>query len=127
MPLVRIALMEGKQPSYLKSIGDAVHKAMVETISVPEFDRFQIITEHTRDTLFYDPHYLGIERSDDIVMIQIALRGGRTVEMKKALYGRIVELLRDDPGIRPEDVLITLVENDLPDWSFGNGVAQYVS
>jgi phenylpyruvate tautomerase PptA (4-oxalocrotonate tautomerase family) len=50
---------------------------------------------------------------------------GRTVEMKRALYRRITELLSADPGIRPEDVLINLVEVQKENWSFGNGIASY--
>ncbi len=125
MPLVRISLMEGKPETYRAAIGDAVHRAMVETINVPAQDRFQIVTEHLRADLIYDPSYLGIRRSDDLVMVQITLNTGRTTEMKKALYARMAELLAASPGLRPEDLLVSLVEVPKENWSFGNGVAQY--
>ena len=125
MPLVRISLMEGKPETYRAAIGDAVHRAMVETINVPAQDRFQIVTEHPRADLIYDPSYLGIRRSDDLVMVQITLNTGRTTEMKKALYARMAELLAASPGLRPEDLLVSLVEVPKENWSFGNGVAQY--
>jgi len=127
MPLVRISLREGKPTAYQKAIGDAVHQAMVEAISVPPLDRFQIITEHTPDGLIYDPEYLGIRRTDDVVFIQITLNTGRALELKKALYARIVELLKKNPGVRPEDVFINLTEVPRENWSFGSGVAQYAS
>ena len=127
MPLVRIALREGKSPAYRRAIGDAVHRAMVEAVNAPPLDRFQVVTEHPADGLIYDPAYLGIERTDDVVLIQITLNAGRTVEQKKALYARIVELLAENPGVRPQDVLINLVEVSRENWSFGNGVAQYAS
>ena len=57
--------------------------------------------------------------------MQITLNAGRTVEMKKALYARIAELLATSPGVRREDVLVSLVEVAKENWSFGNGVAQY--
>jgi phenylpyruvate tautomerase PptA (4-oxalocrotonate tautomerase family) len=98
---------------------------MTCTVNVPADDRFHILTEHASGLIF-DAHYLDIERSPNSVAIQITLRKGRTVEMKQALYRRIVENLAMQPGVRPEDILICLVENDLADWSFGNGVAQYV-
>ena len=125
MPLVRISLREGKPESYKRKIGDAVHQAMVETIAVPAQDRFQIITEHCAAGLIYDPDYLKIHRTDDIVIIQITLNQGRTVEMKKALYSRIAELLHQEIKLRKEDVLINLVEVPKENWSFGNGQAQY--
>jgi phenylpyruvate tautomerase PptA (4-oxalocrotonate tautomerase family) len=125
MPLVRIALRKGTTPQYRKAIADQVHKAMVETIKIPEQDRFQIITEHDEDSLIYDPSYLGISRSDSIVMIQITISAGRTVEVRKALFARIAALLRDLPGVPTEDVFVNLVETSKENWSFGNGIAQY--
>ena len=125
MPLVRIDLRQGKTPEYRAKIGDAVYRAMLETINLPPHDRFQVIADHPADGLVYDSSYLGINRSDDIVFIQITLNAGRTLEQKKALYARIAELLAKEPGIRPEDVLINLVECAKEDWSFGNGIASY--
>jgi phenylpyruvate tautomerase PptA (4-oxalocrotonate tautomerase family) len=125
MPLVRISHRAGVADTYRQALSDGVQEAMASTVNVPANDRFHIVTEHAAG-LIYDAHFLDIERSADWVAIQITLRKGRTVEMKQALYKRIVENLAASPGLRPEDVLICLVENDLPDWSFGNGVAQYV-
>jgi 4-oxalocrotonate tautomerase len=125
MPLVRIDLRRGKTAEYRHKIGDMVYQAMLETINVPEHDRFQVIAEHPQDGLLYDSSYLGIHRTDDVVFIQITLNKGRTLEQKKALYARIAELLANEPGIRREDVLINLVECAKEDWSFGNGIASY--
>lgn len=123
MPLVRI----GRTPEQKSLIGDAIYDAMRETLNVPEDDRFQILTEHAADGLVCDPHYLGIERTDDVLFIQVFLRKGRTIEMKQAFYRRTAELLHQRTGLRMEDIFIALSENDLADWSFGNGIAQYVS
>lgn len=125
MPLVRISLMQGKPAKYRAAIGNAVHRAMVESINVPPLDRFQVITEHTRGDIVYDPTYLDIKRTDDVVFIQITMNVGRTVEMKRALYRRVTELLGAEPGIRPEDVMVNLVEVPKENWSFGNGIASY--
>lgn len=127
MPLVCISLREGKPEAYRRAIGEAVHRAMVETINVPALDRFQVITEHTPSGLIYDPAYLGINRTVDVIFVQITLNAGRTVEQKRALYARIVGLLAENPGVRPQDVLINLVEVPRENWSFGNGEAQYAA
>ena len=125
MPLVRIALRAGKSESYRRAVADSVHRAMVETINVPAKDRFQIITEHGPSDLIYDPSYLDIPRTDGVVLIQITLNSGRSVELKKALFARIAALLSDNPGVRREDVFVSLVEVAKENWSFGNGIAQY--
>ena len=59
---------------------------MVETLAVPEHDRFQIITEHEADGLIYDPSYLGINRSDDVVLVQITLSAGLVEAVAKHEY-----------------------------------------
>src|SRR6185437_10808330 len=99
MPLVRISLMEGKPESYRQKVGDAVHRAMAETINVPPLDRFQIITSHAKSDFIYDAEYLNISRTDELIMIQITLNLGRSIEMKKAFYKRAVELLVQDVKI----------------------------
>ena len=123
MPLTTIALRKGKPAQYRRALADGVHAAMVETIGIPKDDRFQLIDEYEPDSLIYDPSFLGIERSDDIVIIRITLRRGRSREMRTALHRRIAEKLAATPGVRPEDVFISLVENDYADWSPGRGEA----
>ncbi|HXO31126.1 MAG TPA: tautomerase family protein [Candidatus Acidoferrales bacterium] len=125
MPLVRISLREGKSEEYRKAVADGVHRAMVEGAAVPEQDRFQIITEHPPSGLIYDPTYLGIQRSNDIVMVQITLSTGRKLAQKRQLFKRMAEILAENPGLRPEDLMINLVEVAWENWSFGKGGAQY--
>jgi len=125
MPLVRISLMMGKPKGFGKKVGEIVYRSMVDTINVPAKDHFQVVTEHDRDSLIYDPNYLDIQRTDQIIFIQITLNEGRTVELKKALYKAIAERLHTELAVRMEDVLISLVEVKKENWSFGNGVAQY--
>jgi phenylpyruvate tautomerase PptA (4-oxalocrotonate tautomerase family) len=124
MPLVRISLVKGKRPAFRRQLGDAVHRALVETIDVPPLDRFQLVTEHEPADFVYDPSYLGMRRTDDLVVIQITLSAGRSLQKKRALYQRIADNLAA-LGVRREDVWINLVEVASENWSFGNGVASY--
>jgi 4-oxalocrotonate tautomerase len=124
MPLVRIELMHGWTAEQRRRIGDAVHRALVETIGVPERDRFQLISEHGVSDLVYDREYLGIKRTDGIVIIQITLSTGRTSAQKRALFRRIADNLAA-LDIRREDVWINLVEVARENWSFGLGLASY--
>jgi 4-oxalocrotonate tautomerase len=125
MPLVRIDLPAGKPAGYARAVADVVYEAMIPTLNVPKNDRFQVISEHARETLIIDPTYLGIERSTDALIVQIALSEGRTVEMKQAFYHAVADGLHARVGIRREDVFINLVEVKKENWSFGNGIAQY--
>ena len=125
MPLVRIEYRKGIHDDLGTKIGAIVYRSMVETINVPESDHFQIITDHEANGLIYDPEYLGIHRSDGIIIIQVTLNEGRTTEKKKEFYKMVAESLHQEIGLRKEDIFINLVEVKKENWSFGNGVAQY--
>jgi 4-oxalocrotonate tautomerase len=127
MPLVRISIKKGKPDAAIQAISNGVHEAMVATINVPPDDCFQIITEHEQVRLIAHPNYLGIARSGDAVIVQITMLAGRTTAQKQALYHAIAANLQNDPGVRPEDVMVVVSENGADDWSFGNGEAQFAS
>ena len=126
MPLVRIDLRRGKSGEFKRTLTNEIYEAMRETFNVPDNDRFMVINEHDEDNFAFDRTYLGIERSDDLVLIQIAANNTRSQETKQAFYGRLVERLSQHPGLRPQDVFINLLEVQKENWSFGNGIAQYV-
>jgi 4-oxalocrotonate tautomerase len=126
MPLVQIDVLEGRPGEELTAIADSVHEAMVEHLDVPERDRFQIVTQHTEQSLRFNRHYLDVERSDRWVMVRITLSAGRATEAKQAFYGRLAGLLVDRVGLRGEDLAVMLVENAREDWSFGHGQASYL-
>lgn len=127
MPLVRVSLRQGKPAAYRKAILDGIYDAMRSTFDVPEDDRFMVVSQHDEADFSYSRNYLGIARSDDFVLIQLTVSNTRPREKKKALYRAIVENLAKNPGIRGEDVFINLVEVLPENWSFGNGIAQYVA
>jgi 4-oxalocrotonate tautomerase len=127
MPLVRISLRRGKPAAYRKAILDGIYDAMRSAFDVPEEDRFMIISEHDEADFSYSANYLGIARSDNLVLIQITANNTRTRDKKKALYRAIADNLSKNPGVRPQDVFINLVEVLPENWSFGNGLAQYAA
>ncbi|KVE36276.1 tautomerase family protein [Burkholderia sp. TSV86] len=125
MPFTRIALREGKSAEYRQALSAGVHRALQQAFDVPVDDIFMIITEYGADNFFYGRDYLGIARSDDLVMIQITANNTRTLAQKRELYRLIADQLAESPGVRREDVFINLVEVLKENWSFGNGIAQY--
>jgi 4-oxalocrotonate tautomerase len=124
MPLTQIFLRGGKPTGYRLAIAESLQKALTDALGVPAEERFQLITEFGKDNFIFDPSYKNISRSQDLVMIVITLKAGRSNELKKTLYQTIVTELGNSPKIRREDVLIVLHENGPADWSFGDGGAQ---
>jgi len=125
MPLVKLYLRKGKSPEYVRSVADAVHEALVAAANVPADDRFQIIQQLEDDRLIAHPTYGGVNRSRDLITVEITLNSGRTVEIKKKLYAEIVSRMGRVADVRPDDVLISLVEVSKENWSFGGGRATY--
>ena len=125
MPLVRIDLLEGNSAEFKTQLGELVYESMLETIGIPEEDKFVVVNDLKAEELIFSTNYLGIDRTDGIVIIQITMNEGRTTEVKKALYKTVADKLNSQLDIRKEDVFISLVEVNKENWSFGNGIAQY--
>jgi phenylpyruvate tautomerase PptA (4-oxalocrotonate tautomerase family) len=125
MPLVRIDLAAGHSPEGLAAIARGVHDALVAAFAIPPDDRFAILTEHAASEMIHTSTYLGVTYTDGLTIVQITCNDGRTVEQKKALFAAIASNLAADPGVRPADVFVNLVEVRKENWSFGDGIAQY--
>jgi 4-oxalocrotonate tautomerase len=126
MPLVRISLRQGTSPAYRQALSEGVHRAMIESLAIPPDDRFQVITECAPENLIYDTSYLGVQRTDRVVFVQITMSTGRKPQQKRELFRRMAEILAVSPGLRPQDLLVNLVEVSWENWSFGNGEAHYM-
>jgi len=124
MPRLNISLRAGKPEAYRQAILDGLYRAMREALNVPEDDQFMTITEHDAANFRYGNAY-GVARSADLVYIQITVFNTRTLKQKEALCRRIVELLGQSPGIRPEDVFVNIYDAPKENWYLGHGLAQY--
>jgi len=125
MPFVKIFLRDGKSQEYKRAVGDAIHSALTSEANVPPDDRFQAFVNLHEGELIAHPSYGGVTRSNELLIVEITLNAGRTVEVKKSLYAAIAKNLEKDPGLRADDLLVSLVEVTKENWSFGGGRATY--
>ena len=125
MPLVRIDVPDHLASGLESEIGDLVYDAMLECLKVPVDDKFQVLTRHAESQIVKPKSYLGIEYSDQLIIIQITLNEGRDTDVKKAFYAKVAHSLHSRLNIRKEDILISLVEVNKENWSFGHGEMQY--
>lgn len=121
MPMSRISLLKGKSPEYLRAVSDSLHQALVDTFGVPADDRFQVIHQHEPYEMSFDRHYLGGPRSDDYMLICVTAGRARSAAVKQAFYRRLVGLLAESPGVRPQDVMVVINTTQADDWSFAGG------
>ncbi len=127
MPLIRISMRRGRPASHPATIVDGVYRALRATFEVPENDLFAVVHQHDADEFVFDANYFGFQRSAGLVIIQLTVANTRGVTQKKALYAAIAANLQREPGLKPDDIFISLVEVKREDWSFGGGIAQYVA
>ncbi len=127
MPLIRISLRRGRPAAETAAIVDGVYRALRDTFEVPDKDLFAVIHQHDADEFIFDPHYFGFQRSAGLVIVQLTVANTRGVTQKKQLYAAIAANLQRDPGLKPDDIFVNLVEVKREDWSFGGGIAQYVA
>ncbi|UKS56609.1 tautomerase family protein [Exiguobacterium acetylicum] len=126
MPLLRFDVIEGRSEEELKTLLDTAHDAMVEAFDVPERDRYQIVHTHKAHEMVIQDTGLGFERTKDIVLISVTSKT-RTEEKKQRLYQLLAERLQANCGLAPTDLMVSIVENDAADWSFGLGEAQFLT
>ncbi|MEV7758243.1 tautomerase family protein [Microbacterium sp. NPDC089180] len=125
MPLVMIDTIRGRyDESELRTMMDAVQEAVVEAFGVP--DRYQILTQHEPFELVALDTGLGIERSERLVIVRLASKQ-RTEGAKVELYRLLAQYLGERVGVQGNDLVVSITENGDADWSFGRGVAQFVT
>ncbi|WP_432544088.1 tautomerase family protein [Kineococcus sp. SYSU DK002] len=126
MPLLRFDLVAGRTPAELTALLDAAHAAVVEAFTVPDGDRYQVVHQHPAGELVVHDTGLGIERTRDVVVLQVTSRR-RSQQQKEAFYRLLTRNLQEQAGVAPADVVVSIVENSDADWSFGHGRAQFLT
>jgi hypothetical protein len=126
MPLLRFDLIEGRPESKIREILDVTHEVLLETLKVPERDRYQVVHEHKRSRMVVKDTGLGFARSDNVLLLQVTSRP-RSRKMKESFYRLLVERLASRCGMSPNDVIVNFVTNADEDWSFGAGRAQFLT
>ncbi|QOF80061.1 tautomerase family protein [Variovorax sp. 38R] len=124
MPIIHISMRAGKPEAYRQAIFDSLYRALRDALNVPQDDQFMTITEHDAANFRYGGAF-DVARSDDLLYVQITVFNTRTAQQKKALFQRIAQLLAESPGIRPEDIFVTIADAPKENWSVGHGLAQF--
>jgi phenylpyruvate tautomerase PptA (4-oxalocrotonate tautomerase family) len=126
MPLVYYDIVRGRSHDEIRALLDSAQRAMLEAFETPERDRYQLVTEHSPDEMIIQDNGLGIERSENMVVIHlISRRGRKTSAQKEKLYELLVRNLKRDCGLDPADLVVVITENESEDWSLGYGKAQF--
>ena len=126
MPLINIDVIRGRDEAATRTLLDAIHAAMVEAFDAPTTDRYQILTQHDEHEIVVEDTGLGFPRSRDLVVIRLTSKA-RTDTEKQTFYRLLATYLQERAGVSPDDVVVAIAENGPGDWSFGGGVAQFLT
>ncbi len=121
MPFARIDLLKGKPADYRATVADIAYHGIVDVLKAPDGDNFIVINEHSPENLIFDKTFLGFNRSNDFILIQITSTVGNNIDAKLAVYKYLSTELNKKLGLRPDDLMVNMVYVDRSDWSFGNG------
>lgn len=126
MPLLIFEVIEGRSEAELKTLLDAAHRAVLSAFEVPQRDRYQIVHENKAHHMVIEDTGLNLTRTRDLVVVRV-ITSPRTEEQKQRFYADLSRELKESCGIESSDLMVSITTNSKGDWSFGNGVAQYLT
>jgi len=125
MPVAKIHVLEGRyNEARLRKVSDAVQNGLISALGIPPEDFFQIIHVLPGGRFLHTPSFLGLNYSDDLIILDITFISGRPKEKRLALLKALNDGVVAAAGISPDDLLITLYETPGENISFGRGLAQ---
>lgn len=127
MPFVRVSIHQADTDGELAAISDRIQTSFIDAVNVPATDRFQVITRHPASGMVCMLEYLYIKHGDRVLFVQITANEGRTLAMKKALFAALASSIAATGAVTADNMTISLIEVKKENWSFGNGIAQYVA
>lgn len=126
MPLLNIHVVKGRSIEALTELQQAIHEAMVEAFEVPVRDRYQILSEHEDSHFVMQDTGLGFERTASHVLIHVTTRP-RSHAMKERFYALLAQYLGERCSVSSTDLMVSCIENNDADWTFGFGKAQFLT
>jgi hypothetical protein len=125
MPVAKIHVLKGQySEARLGKVSSAVQNGLISALGIPPEDFFQIIHVLPRGQFRHTPSFLGLNYSDDLIILEITFISGRPKEKRLALLKALNDGVVAAAGISPDDLLVTLYETPGENISFGRGLAQ---
>lgn len=126
MPLIKLHIQKGRSEAEVGLLLDTVHEVVLSAFKVPERDRYQLVFEHEVSRFRALDTGLGFKRTQKFVLVEV-VSWPRPRAEKLAFYQGLSAQFEEKCGISASDIMVSFVENTDEDWSFGAGVAQFVT
>ena len=121
MPLAKIHVVEGRyDEARIAKVSGAVQAALMNTLRVPPEDFYQLIFELPKDRFRHTSSFVGMQYTDDLIILDVTFIQGRPKETRLALLKDINTRVAAAAAV----MMITLHEVPGENISFGQGEAQ---
>ena len=125
MPVAKIHVLEGQyDEARLGKVSSAVQNGLISGLGIPREDFFQIFHVLPRSQFLHTPSFLGLNYSDDLIVLEITFISGRPSEKRLGLLKALNDAVVAAAGISPDDLMIAFYEVPGDNISFGRGLAQ---
>jgi len=125
MPIAKIHVLEGQyDEARLGKVSSAVQDGLISALGIPPEDFFQIFHVLPRNQYLHTPSFLGLNYSDDLIVLEITFISGRPKEKRLGLLKALNDAVVAAAGISPDDLMIAFYEVPGDNISFGRGLAQ---
>jgi phenylpyruvate tautomerase PptA (4-oxalocrotonate tautomerase family) len=125
MPIAKIHVLEGQyDEARLGKVSSAVQNGLISALGIPPEDFFQIFHVLPRNQYLHTPSFLGLNYSDDLVVLEITFISGRPKEKRLGLLKALNDAVVAAADISPDDLMIAFYEVPGDNISFGRGLAQ---
>ena len=125
MPIAKIHVLEGQyDEARLGKVSSAVQNGLISALGIPPEDYFQIFHVLPRNQYRHTPSFLGLNYSDDLIVLEITFISGRPKEKRLGLLKALNDAVVAAAGISPDDLMIAFYEVPGDNISFGRGLAQ---
>ena len=125
MPIAKIHVLEGQyDEARLGKVSSAVQDGLISALGIPPEDFFQIFHVLPRNQYLHTPSFLGLNYSDDLIVLEITFISGRPKEKRLGLLKALNDAVVPAAGISPDDLVIAFYEVPGDNISFGRGLAQ---
>jgi phenylpyruvate tautomerase PptA (4-oxalocrotonate tautomerase family) len=125
MPIAKIHVLEGQyDEARLGKVSSAVQNGLISALGIPPEDFFQIFHVLPRNQYLHTPSFLGLNYSDDLIVLEITFISGRPKEKRLRLLKALNDAVVAAAGISPDDLMIAFYEVPGDNISFGRGLAQ---
>jgi len=126
MPIAKIHVLEGQyDEARLGKVSSAVQDGLISALGIPPEDFFQIFHVLPRNQYLHTPSFLGLNYSDDLIVLEITFISGRPKEKRLGLLKALNDAVVAAAGISPDDLMIALYEVPADNICFVRGLAQF--